>query len=71
MAYGQFSRLSSQWLDFQNAEKIDLIETMTHNRVFDALWDPLFSPDGKQILLRYIEDGKYCREVLAVGEFFS
>lgn len=32
------------------------------------VWDPVFSPDGKQMLLRYIsDDGHYCRQILPLS----
>jgi len=31
-----------------------------------VLWDPLFSPDGSEVLLRYVEAGKYYRKVVPV-----
>lgn len=36
---------------------------------FDMVWDPVFSPEGDKVLLRVIEDGKYCRIVVPVNEF--
>ncbi|MFC1520982.1 electron transfer complex subunit TmcD [Elusimicrobiota bacterium] len=37
-------------------------------KTYEKLWDPIFSPDGEKILLRYVEDGKYFREVAAFGD---
>jgi hypothetical protein len=35
---------------------------------YEALWEPQFCPDGNAVLLRYIADGKYCREVKSTGD---
>ena len=35
------------------------------------LWDPVFSPDGNHVLLRYVENDKYCRQVTPSGEFLG
>jgi len=35
---------------------------------FDALWNPIFSPDGKKILVRAIEKGIYFRKVVSVDQ---
>jgi hypothetical protein len=37
--------------------------------MYDAIWDPVFSPEGDKILLRFIEDNTYYRQVVPVGEF--
>ena len=41
-----------------------MIDGLPVKKGLEAAWDPIFSPDGKKILLRGIEDGKYFREVL-------
>ena len=38
---------------------------------YQMLWDPIFSPDGKHVLLRYVDDDKYCRQVTPVGELLG
>ncbi len=50
----------------RNGVKTWLLNGKAGNRSFEQLWEPLFSPDGKQVLLRYIEDGAYVREVVPV-----
>jgi len=32
------------------------------------LWDPVFSPDGKKLLTRCVDGGKYYRRVIPIGE---
>jgi hypothetical protein len=34
----------------------------------DAIWDPVFSPEGDRILLRTLKDGIYSRHVISVKE---
>ena len=44
------------------------LDGKTWGRAFDALWDPVFSPDGKKLLCRCVENGKYFRRVVPVTE---
>ena len=34
---------------------------------FDGLWDPVFSPDGRHVLIRAVEDGEYFRQVVPLA----
>ena len=35
---------------------------------FEKLWDPVFSPDGTKVMLRYVEENKYYRQVIPTDE---
>ncbi|CAD7777617.1 MAG: hypothetical protein KCCBMMGE_01026 [Candidatus Methanoperedenaceae archaeon GB37] len=41
------------------------------NKEFDAIWPPIFSPDGNKMLLRCIENGKYYRRIIPVSEILG
>ena len=41
------------------------------DKSYDRLWDPVFSPDCSHVLLRYVEDDKYCRQVTPSGELLG
>jgi hypothetical protein len=38
---------------------------------YDAIWDPMFSPEGDRILLRTLTDGIYSRHVISVKEILG
>jgi len=38
------------------------------NRTCQAVWDPVFSPDGQKLLTRSVENGTYYRRVIPVSE---
>jgi hypothetical protein len=38
---------------------------------YEALWQPVFSPDGTRVLVRGIEKGTYRRQVLAVDQLLA
>jgi len=40
-------------------------------KLFQKLWDPVFSPDGNHVMLKYIEDDRYCRQVVPVEELLG
>jgi hypothetical protein len=42
-----------------------------YNKQFQKVWDPEFSPDGNHVLLKYIEDDKYCRQVVSVEDLLG
>ena len=35
---------------------------------FEAVWDPIFSPDSEKVLIRAIKDGKVVRIVAKVSD---
>jgi len=37
------------------------------SKPFDALWSPVFSPDGKKLLVRAREGDKFYRKVIPVS----
>ena len=39
------------------------------DRACDAVWDPVFSPEGDKILIRTVEGGVYHRHILPVSDF--
>ena len=38
---------------------------------YEALWEPVFSPDGTQMLIRAVEDGTYFRQVVPFDSTFQ
>ena len=54
-----------------NGRFVILTNGRKYHRQFHKLWDPVFSPDGKNVLLKYIEDDKYCRQVVPVEELLG
>ena len=54
-----FAALVAKW-----TPRINLIAKGT----VDAIWDPVFNPEGDKILLRTIRDGIYTRSVLLVED---
>jgi hypothetical protein len=37
---------------------------------FDALWEPVVSPDGTRALIRAVDSGTYVRQVVPIGDGF-
>ena len=48
-----------------------LVDGKKRDNSYDRLWDPVFSPDGGHLLLRYVQGDKYCRHVVPSGELLG
>ncbi|MBG0777378.1 MAG: WD40 repeat domain-containing protein [Desulfovibrionaceae bacterium] len=46
-----------------------LVDGKPYKENFDQVWDPVFSPEGDKVLIRAIDNGKYCRIVVPVRDF--
>ena len=62
---GQFAKIE------ENGRYSYAVNGRVWAETFEKLWEPIFSPDGKTILVRGVQDDAYVRRVVPLSELVS
>ncbi|MCL5124721.1 MAG: hypothetical protein M1511_09545 [Deltaproteobacteria bacterium] len=52
----------------RGSDYLMVIDGKIFQKGFDNLGDPVFSPDGSKLLTKTVEDGRYFRKVVPLGD---